>query len=396
MGFAQSLSIVPVFSQLILVVSLSVGIVIGIFFYPSRVPVRFRVLIVLLVVVGVALLQANLPVLAGPDEVAFHHNLTELSFNDLLRLARERMDLVSLGIVPSRITFPLYLKILLGGLVDVSERVVVFANVIVWTLASFLWVQAIQNSRVFFRYVSSANLGMLFVLLMTLPSVLYWSSVFSKDISALAFTVIAATSLVWRKYLVALACILVAVALRSYSPLIILAFVGLLTGSYRLLLLGVGVALALLLFLSDGSIVPVLNVPIAVFYSFSSPNPFNIQNWSPLAETSTWVFSPLLLTIEGVLITCFVCIGLILSLLTRINGRIIMLFGLSIILVSSLLIGVGFISQGGEGYVFGTLGDNLVRKKLALWPLIVTVLWVSIITIGRLFVRGLRGRGGDD
>lgn len=357
-------------------------IFIGLYF-PSRVPIVYRGIALFLVAFGVIIVQHFLPVLAGPDERAFYHSVTNNSWTELISLGGDRFDLFSVGIIPSGVTFPIVVKFVLGGLIEMSERTIVFMNWLIWMIAAFSWVRAVDSRWGLYLSLSKNNLGWLFVLLLALPSVVYWSSVFSKDILAVSLTVLAATNFVGKRYILMGLFFLTSIAIRSYAPFGFLVFVGFLLASIPMLLFAVFLGAVLLFVLTGGSISAFINLGIMSGYSVLSPNPFLVENWRLYVESGSWVFSPILFTVEAVLIASIAAIGVGLAVLKWDSLRIFVLVGLAIIAFSAILTAVGFISFKGDSYSVGTLGDNFVRKKLALWPLIVTLLWASLLILFR-------------
>jgi hypothetical protein len=373
-----------------LVVIIPVFLLIVLLAYPSPVRIEQRILIFFIVALGIFLIQEGLPVLAGPDERAFHHVLRHQSLREMQQSLLAATHPIFAGLIPARISFPVLLKGLIGDLVFLGPAVIAFANTLVWTLASFSWVHAVRDSQVLGARTTQREANMLFLLLLILPSAVYWSSVFAKDVVATALTIFAATAAFRRHHVRTVCFIALATLVRPYAIVMVVAFYLFLNGSVRLLLLAIIFALLILFVYSGGAIAPLANVPLMTAFMFLSPNPLNLGNWAVWVDAGTWEFSPILFTAEAVILSVSVAGGTALAFMNRRDLRTFFLLGAAIVLGAIVLTLVGYFRFRYAGYGIGMLGDNMVRKKFGLWPLIVTWMWLAIIHLRRGWALGRR------
>lgn len=193
------------------------------------------------------------------------------------------------------------------------------------------------------------------------PSFMYLSSVFAKDVTCVALGLLSAYLLLKKKYVWFLLVILYSTMLRDYSIVYSLGFYALfgrkikltfamLIGSIGILTVKVGLA-------------GLLNAVLLTAFLFISPNPLSPDNWDS---------SLVLRTLEALYMMC----SLVMSAVIFIRYKETRLFySLCLMLLYSyacVLVLVGYISVTGKEleYAVGTIGDNMVRKKLPVLPML--------------------------
>jgi hypothetical protein len=207
------------------------------------------------------------------------------------------------------------------------------------------------------------------------PSPIYWSAVFAKDVMATALTIIAAWALLGRRCILGIVLIVLASMLRPYAIAMISCFYLFVWGRklfLLIILIGSITVVALFTCFSTGAIG---NIPLVVAYLFASPILTDPNNWKLLNDAGTWVFSPVLFTIEGVFYMVLFLSGFVLMTInySYLRREYFILFS-TLIVIASILVLVGFMNLNIQGVDYGlfTIGENLIRKKFAAWPLIVT------------------------
>lgn len=339
--------------------------------------------------IGVFYFLALTPTLAGPDEINYYDSL--LLIDDIsLYLKKEisyfmTTDLLALR--DSRITFPLIYVPIFGFLnVELPEAIAII-NVAFYFLAILIFIQLLNNYSP--ARISKKTCMLAGMLMLLSPSAMYWSSVFSKDIISMSLCMLGAYFVIKRSYLFACLLIIMATALRPYAIAITGIYVLFLHKRMIYLLVSAAMGLALVLLVTH-SVKVLMNVPIVSGYILLSPNPLNENNFSlSLVDTGTWVFAPLPLTLEGLFLGGVLVLGLVEIIRTGRIGEWHARCALAIFVYAGVLVLVGHrnIHLQGFDYELGMAGDNIVRKKLAMLPIL--AVWAGY-TLSRIKLWYLR------
>ncbi|MBW7474267.1 hypothetical protein K0T92_05885 [Paenibacillus oenotherae] len=202
------------------------------------------------------------------------------------------------------------------------------------------------------------------------PAFMLMSSVFAKDIACALLGLYGAGLLLRRKYVLFLLVLLYSTGLRDYAIVYTFGFYFLYTKRIRTAAVVMVAAMALLVMLIGP--LGLMNSFLLVVFLFLSPNPVNPGNWNP---------ELLYRTFEALWMTG----GLVLSVLNFIRFKetrafYIIAFVLLYTYACTLVL-VGYVSISGREleYGLGTVGDNMVRKKLPVLPLLYVVMAYSLV-----------------
>ena len=337
--------------------------------------------IVLLYVVVVIVLQIFLPVLSGPDEVRFHKNVSEYSIGELIGSIKSSFDISKPSFVSSALTFSTYVRLLSGSATKAFPELIAVLNCSALLYSSSLFVRSVKISYGTIVYSEKTFLISVFAFLMLSPSSIYWSATYAKDITSLAFCLFAAVMLFQKRILLFLIFLVLATSLRVYAIVPIILYYICLSINFTYIKFSVVFSVILLFVITDFNIIILMNLVLATAFLFISPNPLNQANWMLLQGEGTWVFSPLWFTLEGIVLGVFFVIGLAFLVrgIFKKDYTFVLLY-LSILCCASILVLVGYhltVVSLGDDYRFGKLGENLVRKKFIVWPII--ALWIGLI-----------------
>jgi hypothetical protein len=203
--------------------------------------------------------------------------------------------------------------------------------------------------------------AVLIIGLLASPAFMYMSSVFGKDISCALLGLFCTQLLLNRKYLLFLIALLYTSMLRDYSIVYILSYYFLFRRSMKsaiaMLITAIGVVLWKV------GTVGLLNAFLLTLFLFISPNPSKAVNWD--AEF-------VMRTLEAV----YMMVSLGLSAIVWIRYKetrsffvmcLLLLFTFGCTLV---LVGYMTVTQRDLEYAVGTIGDNMVRKKVPILPIL--------------------------
>ncbi|BBH19565.1 hypothetical protein Back11_09100 [Paenibacillus baekrokdamisoli] len=209
------------------------------------------------------------------------------------------------------------------------------------------------------RFHSIVILGLL-----VSPSFMLMSSVFAKDVTCALLGIYCAGLLLRRKYLLFILLLLYSTGLRDYSLVYTFGYFFLYANKIRTAVVVMCLAMGILV-MQIGPL-GLINSSLLTFYLFISPNPIKFSNWD-----ITYLFR----TLEAL----FMSIGLIISILNFIRFKetrpfYAMVFTLLFTYACTLVL-VGYVTVTGRDldYGVGTIGDNMVRKKLPVLPLLYIV-----------------------
>lgn len=202
------------------------------------------------------------------------------------------------------------------------------------------------------------------------PAFMLMSSVFAKDVACALLGLYGASLLLRRKYLLFLLVLLYSTGLRDYAIVYTFGFYFLYAKRVRTAFVVMVLAMGMLVLLIGP--LGLMNSFLLVVFLFLSPNPINAGNWSPELVYRT---------LEALWMTG----GLILSVLNFIRFKdtrpfYIIAFILLYTYACTLVL-VGYVSISGREleYGLGSVGDNMVRKKLPVLPLLYVVFAYSLV-----------------
>ncbi|QHT61917.1 hypothetical protein GXP70_19310 [Paenibacillus lycopersici] len=214
--------------------------------------------------------------------------------------------------------------------------------------------------------------------LLASPSFMLMSSMFAKDVLCALLGAYGASLLMRRRYVLFVLLLLYATGLRDYAVIYTFGFYFLYRQKFRTAL-AVMVAAMGLLVMQIGPL-GLINASLLVVYLFLSPNPLNPGNWD----------SELLLrTLEALIMTA----GLVVSALNFLRFKetrpfyavaFVVLFTYACTLV---LVGYVTVTERDLDYGVGTVGDNMVRKKLPVLPLLYVYQAYTFVWAARWFRR---------
>lgn len=130
-----------------------------------------------------------------------------------------------------------------------------------------------------------------------------------------------------------------------------------------LLMLAAAGAIAVVFVATGFRVEAVVNVGLVGGFFFMSPNPLNPDNWighlAPLA-------------FEGSILAGLAALSLPIMLFSQRNRSLYLRIFLAILIYAAVLVLVGYVHARAHGvsYSVGTAGDNMLRKKLPLVPIL--------------------------
>lgn len=209
------------------------------------------------------------------------------------------------------------------------------------------------------------------------PTLMYWSSTFSKDVFSVLIAIMSLYFLLNKRHILFLLFLAYATMLRPYSIAIIVIFYALFKGSKRIMWLGVLGSVAVVAYYVGAT--GVINTFNTMAHLIASPNPFNLDNWDTF----------FLLEVE----ILFILGVLALSFLVFVNdkeSRKFYFLALGVLFIYSCVMTlVGFeVVDGRElDYGLGSVGDNMSRKKVPIILLFYTVISYTFVKLPVLFRR---------
>lgn len=319
--------------------------------------------------------------LAGVDEQVFYSNLTGFSFKELLMLEYER-QVDGVGFAKTRETFPAILDIFffLFEKEDFNSQYIFIFNSFFWFWAILVWARALA------KFYNEKIVRVAVVFLIVSPSTVYWLNNFGKDIFSVSISMIAASQFLNRRYTLSVVLVILASFFRPYSIVLVFAYLLPFVFNVRAKIIAAVGAITFQALLASKPLIAGANTIIVVIFLFLSPNPFNPQSWY-IFSFDSWEYSPLLFVVEG----CFLGVVFILAILLLLKrfGSVYSLNVLSIFLsisiVATVLVLVGETALAGKDMLpsLGSLGDNFVRKKFAVWPLLSILVGLVIFRLKR-------------
>lgn len=315
----------------------------------------------------------NFTPISGVDEYAFYNNVKDNSFSSLIYLEVEKQQ-DELGFISSRITYSALLNLLLPfSYGDFDPRVIFCVNSIFWFFASTFYISAVTKEK--YSFNNQASL----IFLYTSLSISYWLGNFGKDIVTISLCMISSSFLIRRKYLFSFSFLMMAMLFRPYSFVMVAAYSLPFFNDGKFSAKYITSIFVMFLMITKLSVMSLVNSVIGFIYLFVSPNPLSLNNWSVISSSSsTWKFSPLMMTIEGLFLSLVLVLVIYLIFLNKDKLTLKIIFSIYSLSLVLIVVGMSNLEHNGLQNAFGSLGDNFVRKKLIAWPLIAVLVGIVV------------------
>lgn len=326
-----------------------------------------KILIFVFLVLNYAFNSYNFNPITGVDEQAFIGNVRDEKIIELLFIEIKSF-FESFGFISSRITFSAFLSVMLLGKEFVSDQYVIFIlNSFFWFLSSHIYLTSLKNTG----FLENIKVGYLFLFLS--PTILYWTGNFGKDVVVVSLCMISASFFFKRKYILFVFFAVMALLFRPYSIIMIACFVVPLYHSLKVMVYFLLLTLAVFFYGTSFSLISLINTLIAFIYIFLSPNPTALTNWTLFSGSSDFLFSPLIMVLETIVISLVIVYAIFLKKYDKVLAAKLLL---AIYCLSISLVGVGYTNMSGNdiALAIGSLGDNFVRKKIIVWPILAVLL----------------------
>lgn len=334
-----------------------------------------KLLIQLFLIINVTFNLNFFSSLSGPDEIAFYSAFVDGNTFDIINKELERLG-GDIGFISSRNTYPMLLTL------AIPLKGNAFRPEFIFLLNSMLWFYSISHYLLSIRrFVGKKIADISFILLSISPTVLLWMGNFGKDIFVMSLCILAASSFLNKHFIKFAIFLLIASIVRPYSIVLIVSFILPFRGTLKLCLAYLFSAAAGFTIIAGISVISVVNSFVLFLYLFFSPNPASANNWLLISNSETWSFSPLILTIEGVIAGCGLILALFFYFRVRKPSKLLMIkimISIYVICIVMLLVGLLNLSNQGLSPSIGSLGDNFVRKKIVAWPLIAILIAIPI------------------
>lgn len=356
----------------LIVIGMLIAVSIVAFFLKWTYPSRAIIVGLMVMFVGKVYYLYTLYPVIGPDGVRYYAQISSYDMSSFLSFFWEslRNDHILMSAYPA---FGIaYLPFYYLFNTDNVYLIVVLNTI---SLVGIVFVGYRITEKYFYDRLKNNKtlLTMIAIGVLCSPSYMYWTSTFSKDVFSLFIAFLALYALLEKRFLLFLLLTAYATMLRPYSIAIIAIYFILYKGYFKLSLLMLLGSLGIVWY-STG-FVGVTNALYSTLYLVLAPFPLNLENWSlyflPVAEVM--LFSAFLLV----------------SLYVFINNKktrkfyMIALIGLVIYACVMALIGNAHITSRNLDYGFGTIGDNITRKKLPLIFMFYTVIAYTVVNLPR-------------
>lgn len=320
----------------------------------------------ILMLVGKLVYAVTTDPLAGPDEVHYYEQVTGFErLSQFLPYAMEHFQTQWMNISAYPVFGLLYMPFYKWLQLD-DPLAIIWLNTVLLMLTAN---SAYRLNDRYFAYTmpeggrEAFDRALIFTLLAS-PSLMYMSSLFAKDVTCVLLGLYGASLMLRRKWLLFIVIIAYATGLRDYAIVYTLCFYLLYTRRLKAAI-GVTAAACAIIVLQIGPL-GLLNAGMLTVFLFISPNPINPGNWEPAL---------MLRTAEALLMT-LVLVASVYQYARRKETR--PFYNIAFILLftyACALVLVGYVTIMGRSleYGLGTIGDNMVRKKLPVIPLIYTI-----------------------
>ncbi|MFX3635797.1 MAG: hypothetical protein ACE3L7_27885 [Candidatus Pristimantibacillus sp.] len=311
---------------------------------------------------------ASVNPLAGPDEIHYFEQVTTFEkLSQFMPYAIEHFQTQWMNISAYPVFGLLYMPFYKWLELDDPLAIILLNTVLLILIVN----AAYRLNDSWFRYelpdpVQYKKLfGVIVVIgLLVSPSLMYMSSLFAKDITCVLLGLYGALLLLRKQWLLFILIMLYSTGLRDYAIVYTLCFYFLYTQRIRTAV-GVMGAAALLIVWQVGPL-GVINATMLSIFLFISPNPSNIGNWEPRL---------LLRTLEAVFMASILVMSVYQYFKFKETRKFYLMAAVLLFTYACALVLVGFATITGRDleYGVGTIGDNMVRKKLPVIPLIYTI-----------------------
>ncbi|GMK39897.1 hypothetical protein PCCS19_29520 [Paenibacillus sp. CCS19] len=304
--------------------------------------------------------------LAGPDEIHYYEQVTGFErLSQFIPYAMEHFETQWMNISAYPVFGMLYMPFYKWLQLD-DPLAIIWLNTVLLMLTAN---SAFRLNDRYFAYPmpegsrDTFDRTLIFTLLAS-PSLMYMSSLFAKDVACVLLGLYGASLMLRRKWLLFIVVIAYATGLRDYAIVYTLCFYLLYTRRLKTAIGVMGAACAVIV-LQIGPL-GLINAGMLTVFLFISPNPINPGNWEP---------ELLMRTAEAVLMTA-VLVASVYQYARRKETRPFYTIAFILLFIyACALVLVGYVTVMGRSleYGLGTIGDNMVRKKLPVIPLIYTI-----------------------
>jgi hypothetical protein len=311
--------------------------------------------------------------LSGPDEIRYHRQV--VSYSSYIDFLRDYRDIVekwgfSSSAVPalSVVIMPFYL-----AFNTTSPMFIMALNTLFHILNSILFYYLLSRYLID-KNKSQIDLSSICVSLVILsPVMVFYSSTFAKDTVALSVCLFVVVLLLRGRFILAAPLVLYATLLRPYSISVIFVYYALFSIRPRLMFMGMVGSMFLLVYIIGFDIKLYINSAIMIIFTFVSPNPASSGNWS--------VFHLATLSVESIAMGLVVVLSTYVFIRYKEMRPLVAAIAFGIVIYSIVLVAVGYtnIINRGEIYRIGYIGDNMVRKKLLVMPLVYLLASIALL-----------------
>jgi hypothetical protein len=330
---------------------------------------------------GKAIYAATVNPLAGPDEIHYYEQVTTFEkLSQFMPYAIEQVQNGWMNISAYPVFGLLYMPFFKWLELDDPLAIILFNTVILILIVNNAY--KLNESRFAYALPDPDNARQPFILisvigLMLSPSLMYMSSLFAKDITCVWLGLLGAMLLLRKRWLLFIIVVLYSTGLRDYAVIYTLCFYFLYTQRIRTAI-GVMLAAAGLLFMQIGPL-GIINAGMLSVFLFISPNPINFSNWEP---------ELLLRTLEAVFMGIILMISVYQAIVYKETRKFYLMAAVLIFTYACALVLVGYVTITGRelDYGVGTIGDNMVRKKLPVLPLIYTISGYALVWCRKIFI----------
>ncbi|MCM3630290.1 hypothetical protein M3194_23440 [Paenibacillus glycanilyticus] len=330
---------------------------------------------------GKAIYAATVNPLAGPDEIHYYEQVTTFEkLSQFMPYAVEQIQSGWMNISAYPVFGLMYMPFYKWLELDDPLAIILFNTVLLILIVNSTY--KLNESRFAYELPDPDNSRQPFIIisvvgLMLSPSLMYMSSLFAKDITCVWLGLLGALLMVRKKWVLFIIVILYATGLRDYAIIYTLCFYFLYTLRVRTAIC-VMVGAAGLLFLQIGPL-GIINAAMLSIFLFLSPNPINFGNWEP---------ELLLRTLEAVFMGFVLMISVYQAIVYKETRKFYLIAAALIFTYACTLVLVGYVTITGRelDYGVGTIGDNMVRKKLPVLPLLYTIAAYALVWCRKIFI----------
>jgi len=328
-------------------------------------------------VIGKIIYAQTLNPLRGPDEKHYYEQVVAFpDIHSFFSFAWEQISMNWSNVSAYPVYGLLYMPFFKGMQLEDPLLIIVFNSVI------FLFViqQTYQLCRDSFPYSLPEKMGNKFRAwivcgLFLSPSFMFMTSLFAKDVTCVLLGMLGTILLLRKKFVWFIIIMLYATGLRDYAIVYTIGMYMLFKSHLKSAFAMTAGAIGIVFLIAGAS--GVFNAGILTLFLFISPNPFNPANWDPVLMYRT-------------LEALFMAISFAVAAVVYINApetrRFYQICFLVLLAYACTLVLVGYATVVTRelDYGVGTIGDNMVRKKLPILPLLYVFSAYTMVWFGRL------------